>query len=832
MAAELSAICCSSPASLRHDPSSTAPALSRLLAASEHHLASASYRYNLAFMLSRKDSIASISETSSPARPRLTGSRRVTSSSTHTEPTTDELLRAIDKAQHARAAANHAFEADRQRRVRCQQLQPEQENVPHRQQENIPPKHFNPKQRIRQRRRENARVLLPLTAITNRSSTESRYTESDYGDYSSVSYGPYGPVYDRSGQYETFKPDKSTRRSEKRQAKKRQEEEWLTQRDYSACYAASHTPDPITSTPSSYKRIGKAKSSFSLARAFTPGQDASSVYSSISSPRKSRDQRSRQSMSFLRGGTEFMPESLRQQFDDMKLKEERKSFYLPSSARNQKHIAFADATLRQPKYSHTGSSMKKAVKEKARKISESLFGSVRKVFGSKGRDKDNARSELTGELQIPEQHIRAEKKHFKPYVPPEDIYESDFINSTVEVNQPVPKIRSNYLMPKSPAIRIVSSSEVLNSELEPCVNIASQDPDQRKFSNSTNETCMSWDGTIATRACAPRMPITTERNSASNRLSRLPGSTIPMVDARRVYSALIRRMEDTPKDLPEGQEFIDQRADKNDRDVANPAFEFSLAEKNPETRSVSSMSEFAQRDRPLERVDTSEGLYEPPMHLPPPIPHMIYDENVPEEATSVMERPVTRSSRFTEHLDEPGEAISTFNNEELPITVAQYREQTAAHTANIEHRDSSESFVRATIKRVPRVTAGILKENQNSSKPSLYRSRSVVEYSVLPAESFVRPRTSAETPGRKLRLRGLKTRDLNVPVAAEILQLVGTNTQPGKRRSKLNMKKKNTEDIETAVGEMFGPRDNPHATRAYGHDYGDDPDRKTSGAFL
>lgn len=160
----------------------------------------------------------------------------------------------------------------------------------------------------------------------------------------------------------------------------------------------------------------------------------------------------RKSMSFLRGGTDFMPQSMKQHCIENKPRE-RMSFYTPSSARPMPEPSlFQDPTIGYRGRNDKGDwgALRWAMKRKARRITQ-VFGSVKGIFGKK---KSYRGTEMIA--NIPEQHIISSRPHFGEYVP--SISEDDGIEHERPItlqkipmeSREKPKIRSSYVVTRKP----------------------------------------------------------------------------------------------------------------------------------------------------------------------------------------------------------------------------------------------------------------------------------------------------------------------------------------------------------------------------------------------
>lgn len=321
---------------------------------------------------------------------------------------------------------------------------------------------------------------------------------------------------------------------------------------------------PAPSTPSSYRRLRKTRSVFSVSQVCPPQalEESPVVYSSEISPKGGTMRNRRKSMSFLRGGTDFMPESVRRQLEEQAegsqaqrpYVKEQKAFYLTgSSRRSQKPIAFPE-TVRAKKAPKDPQidlvSVRKAVGEKARKV----FGSVKRVFGVRGRLED----------AFPEQQVTSTRPHFREYISPSEMHED--IQDISEPNNM--RIRST-VVSRAPTFRNVPSVEMLRS-IAGSIRDASTSPVPPQTPNHTaRRTSVVTDGTSTWNSTLDR------RSAAKKRLSIIDENTphrvresiyeppeaaeefLPRYEVRRVYSALMKRLDEgSPNALRSRQEYV------------------------------------------------------------------------------------------------------------------------------------------------------------------------------------------------------------------------------------------------------------------------------------
>ncbi|KAI5843360.1 hypothetical protein DFP73DRAFT_606360 [Morchella snyderi] len=310
-------------------------------------------------------------------------------------------------------------------------------------------------------------------------------------------------------------------------------------------FTTSDTDDYLgnyqSSNPSSYKRLQKTRSMFSVGQMFSKdsSQDEYSspvVYSSERSPDSMSSKNRRKSTSFLRGGTDFMPESVRRQLEEEKYTQKgRKSFYLSAS----KRFGTFPETVRGKKKDMEESvsiSVRKAVGEKARKMSASFFGTMRRAMGKK----------VKLEPSFPEQHVTSTRQHFRDYVSPSELHED-----TMDIPEPNNLTIRPAVISRAPTFRHVPSCEMLHSvagslgEATPPIKI--QPP--HRISSTTTDGKSTWNATLGASLKKKRLSIIDENmpNKIKDNIYSPPSVGEQQVrksyEAKRVYSALMRRLD-------------------------------------------------------------------------------------------------------------------------------------------------------------------------------------------------------------------------------------------------------------------------------------------------
>ncbi|RPA97953.1 hypothetical protein L873DRAFT_1790648 [Choiromyces venosus 120613-1] len=319
---------------------------------------------------------------------------------------------------------------------------------------------------------------------------------------------------------------------------------------------------PVPSTPSSYRRLRKTKSVFSVSQVYpqrTLDQSPAAISSDLSS-KEAMVRNRRKSTSFLRGGTEFMPDSMRRQLEEaggnrpsqQELQQqqpyvkEQKPFYLSASCRrSQKPVAFPE-TVRAKKVTKEQPtdfiSVRKAMGETAKKV----FGSMKRVFGVRGKLEDT----------FPKQHVPASRPHFGDYVSPSDLH-----GDIQDIPEPGNIRMHSNIVSQAPIFRTVPSFEMLHS-IAGSIRDVTPNPSQspiptiRGVSVPTDGTS-TWNSTLDRRSASKkRLSIIDENvpHRIRGSLYEPPvvgDSTKPKYEAKRVYSALMKRLDEGPPSAPQ-----------------------------------------------------------------------------------------------------------------------------------------------------------------------------------------------------------------------------------------------------------------------------------------
>ena len=268
--------------------------------------------------------------------------------------------------------------------------------------------------------------------------------------------------------------------------------------------------------PSSYRRLRRSRSLFTTSqlRVYTnpcPVTEHSRSFNNNSVNH-------RQSISFLRGGTEFMPASYRR--EQIAAEKEKRHSHVPgfSSLRGVKKLQMDGYSLENPR----------SLRLKVRRMSATLIKTVRRAFHpSHGRDENDP--------EMPAQHILSSRPYFGDYThsselirePTRDGNSSQNIFMS-RVNTGVPSLRrplSSVGYPSSSgSIRIVTPPALSSSSL----------------SSSGNTWATSTASTLRSAAGSKRLsiiPETTPRNEGEKAGVYMRNRVL---DKERVYSAFLR----------------------------------------------------------------------------------------------------------------------------------------------------------------------------------------------------------------------------------------------------------------------------------------------------
>lgn len=493
-------------------------------------------------MLSRRNTISSTSSATAHATIRRSSRLRRSKTVSHPTPTRSEKLAPEERSHQAVAAAQRAYGDDMQRR----------------------------KSQI-------VRFSSPVDnrypdAVLNAGESHQTGAAGEFNTpaFIGVANNPAIPTtpastaatadvhlsYDASSSPE-YVSETSTTKARRWSMQEDLQQQWFTPRGRrSMNFTAAGAEDyPLeNSIPSSYSRLRKTRSVFSVGQGYQQqpnGEYPSSVvYSSELSPEGVGSRR--KSMSFLRGGTDFMPESMRRKYAEEKpAVKERKSFYLPaSSRRGQKPIAFPE-TVRGKKKEQSDEkelSVRKAVGEKARKMSASFFGTMRRAFGK----------QVKLEPSFPEQHVTSTRQHFRDYVSPNELH--DNILDIPEPNNF--KIRPA-VVSRAPTFRHVPSYEMLRSVTGSIGEASPPVPPPHRDMSVATDSMSTWNATLDKKLSKKRLSIIDENmpNKVKEDIYSPPPfekqQTQKSYEARRVYSALMKRLDrGSPRAKKEEAEYV------------------------------------------------------------------------------------------------------------------------------------------------------------------------------------------------------------------------------------------------------------------------------------
>jgi len=318
-------------------------------------------------------------------------------------------------------------------------------------------------------------------------------------------------------------------------------------------YSSPESPGP--STPPSYGRLRKTKSVFSVGQVHpqrTPDYSPAGFSSELLSKEEMVRNR-RKSTSFLRGGTEFMPHPIRRQLAEVRgdrppqpYVKEQKPFYLSASCRrSQRPVAFPETVRAKkvPKEQPTDFiSVRKVMGETAKKV----FGSMKRVFRVRGKLEDT----------FPEQHVPASRSHFRDYVSPSELH-----NGIQDIPEPGNIRMHPNTVSRAPTFRTVPSFEMLHSiagSIRDVTPNPSQSPGStiRGVSVPTDGTS-TWNSTLIRQSSSKKRLSIIDENTPHRIRENLyePSSvgefTQPRYEARRVYSALMKRLDEGPTNSPQ-----------------------------------------------------------------------------------------------------------------------------------------------------------------------------------------------------------------------------------------------------------------------------------------
>jgi len=603
-------------------------------------------------------------------------------------------------------------------------------------------------------------------------------------------------------------------------------------------------PHDGSSTPSSYRHIKKAKSAFAVSHMFVPPPALAipSVAFGAGGPPAKENQR--KSASFLRGGTDFMGEGRAR---------ERRSYYMESNARKTlppivPPEIVAGIYKGKDEKDERGTMR---FRKKAKKITDSVFGSMRRVLGRSCSGIDQASS-----VSIPEQQVASSRLHFREYVAAEEP-----LSPRKSGAKEKPKIRSNYVVSKAPSLHVITSQEMIHSDVGSIRNATPPTPQnsERKFSGRSMGTISTatWSSSIASRMSGQTVRDNGDPAGGEEFFQPPPRRERFNVDARRVYSALLKRQNSVDKSAPTGA--MEGSGYYMIPGIGLLPEEERIFERHvaPSTKTASIRSNSSKLTVKPELVGRSEpefGQGSPP----PPVPKIpkIWTANSVElnthnedtgairnrkswaPSSTTLYAPINRDLRpepLHAELDHGDDAISTSTDAALSACHLQVL-KTRRFQTGTSHENLRGSPL--ATKRLSHLEAG---EN-------IRRSRSVLE------QRHTNNRTPVErtrTPGYDRPPRaGLRNIDINAaPIAGSEMSPLNltksdSRTSLSGRVSRLSMREF---DVGLAVTRQFGPvnsgypnYNNHHLYRGYANNNGrrtsarvdDDGDDEEDRAFL
>jgi hypothetical protein len=357
--------------------------------------------------------------------------------------------------------------------------------------------------------------------------------------------------------------------------------------------------DDVASTPSSYRRIRRSKSMFSPLQApdvfytnGTPDRPDSSYIGRQNSLSASRTPqtlpsqaplRAPKSMSFLRGGRDHMTSVLRER-NDVAVQMARDRFFHQAAQqrlREQPSFLFRSRTLKQEKpfrksvrssssnsYGMPVASQNQnqppkdsGLKDKARKVSRNLKSKLKRVFGFSKEEP----------VSIPNQQVDARETHVRKYCGDPNLTHGSFNNIPRPDEAALSRVAS-----RVPSLHVASSTQQLRSHTGSVKSTRSDYSDDRSRVTSWNSTGVNTVTSQGARAQLEReqqrLSIINEHgthvsSSSFNRprlggqfsaypllhrpsksVGHLPAPAPGPVDSARVYSALMKRLdENSPK---------------------------------------------------------------------------------------------------------------------------------------------------------------------------------------------------------------------------------------------------------------------------------------------
>ncbi|PUU84447.1 hypothetical protein B9Z19DRAFT_1118027 [Tuber borchii] len=589
---------------------------------------------------------------------------------------------------------------------------------------------------------------------------------------------------------------------------------------------------PVPSTPSSYRRLRKAKSVFSVSQVH---------------PQRTPDQSSAAFSSELP-----LNEAMQQQ--QQPYVKEQKPFYLSASCRrSQRPVAFPE-TMRAkkvPKEQPTDFiSFRKAMGETAKKV----FGSMRRVFRVHGKLEDT----------FPKQHVPASRSHFSDYVSPSDLH-SDI--------QDIPEPGNIRMHPntasRAPTFCTVPSFEMLHS-IAGSIRDVTPNPSQspvstiRGVSVPTDGTS-TWNSTLDRRSASKkRLSIIDENIPHRIRENLYEPSTVgdliqPRYEARRVYSALMKHL-DRPTNAP--QERQQYAHGPRHESLGSGCYMAGGLGLRPEEESTFTKpielgpgrptatairkSAVQKWGRPVEatRDKDSDPFYIPPVPQTPilysPTAHKMQDidsitagwqetmEGADEEQVRLIAAlralsPVPSTSRESDWKDTQnsrGSATTLSITPQSTRTSPRRLRQTSSIPFLPSPTKGSFGEIAPSCYRSPKSVGTLGTENASITPPPPLRPPPLPPALSATAEQPVHDRDeSSAVAGEKFKIRGkLRMKDYYSPNTAGAansskLRVYPENQGLGLERSRSALAERASREIENAVNSQFGPVINRRAPK-------------------
>jgi len=625
---------------------------------------------------------------------------------------------------------------------------------------------------------------------------------------------------------------------------------------------------PVPSTPSSYRRLRKAKSVFSVSQVhpqLTPDRSPAAFSSELPS-KEAMVRNRRKSAPFLRGDTEFMPDSMRrqlveaggdrppQQQQQQPFVKEQKPFYLSASCRrSQRPVAFPE-TLRAKKVPKEQPTDFISVRKAMGKTAKKVFGSMKRVFRVRGKLEDT----------FPEQHIPASRSHFSDYVSPSDLH-SDI--------QDIPEPGNIRMHPNTvslaPTFCTVPSFEMLHS-IAGSIRDVTPNPSEspvstiRGVSVPTDGTS-TWNSTLDRRSASSKRLSIINENTPHRILENLyePSAvgelTQPRYEVRRVYSALMKRLDERPTNAPQERQQYGHGPKHESLGAGcymatglglRPEEESTFtkpSESGPERSTATAIRKSAARKwgRPVEatRDKNSDPFYIPPVPQIPilysPTAHKTRDidsitagwqetmEGADEQQVRLIAAlqalsPVPSTSRESDWKDTQngGSATTLSITPQSTRTSPRRLRQTSSITFLPSPTQGSFGDTAPSCYRGPKSMGMLGTESASITPPPPLRPPPLPPTISATAEQPVHDRDkSSAVAGENFKIRGkLRMKDYYSPnttgaANGSKLRVYPGNQGHGLERSRSALAEKASRDIENAVNSQFGPVINRRASK-------------------